>query len=180
MVQSNITFIVYNQRKFPDSYTGVLKKIINSSLPKSKYEIIFLGYRTSGFSHVVVCKEPLVRAFYDSILNDAQRLNAAILESHCPVICLWPGLCFIKNEFKPVPDDVKDAEYYLAIWLRINKQNIVSWSLLGSFKTEFDGFGRIKYQPNWNDTIRLSYKFGGLSLKLKLWYLGLLLRSIGR
>lgn len=175
----NHTFIVDNRGNKWESHTQILKTILNSGLPKDRYEIIFLGFRPSGFSHTKICSEPLVRAFYDGVLNKAQRLNAAILEAHCPVIFIWPGVYFMKKDFYPIPEDVKSPEYYLMLWLNLEHKEFPKE--VGKFKNILNGFSYdMKLKPSFNDTIRLLYKFGDQPFDMKIWYLKWLIRSVGK
>lgn len=174
----NVTCIVFQSDR-KESYSNVLKTILNSSWDRKRYEIIFLGYREKGFSHVVLYKEdPLVRAFYDGILSRTQRINAAVAEAHCPMILIWPGFYFLKSNFRPIPQDVVDPEYYLMLWMRFNnaaEDPIFPWDTM---KPVFKPFRKHQYNCNLKDTLRFLYKAGELPWRVKLWYWGWMIKAL--
>lgn len=173
----------------PDQpFNAIIKTILASKLDKDAYEVIFVGSMNGAkdnnkFTHAVVNKErPLVRAFYDNYISvNAVRLNSMVKEAHCSMVLIWPGLCFLKNNFRPIPDDVVNCEYYLMLWLRFNQASEDwPWWFDGKGLKAEHSFGRMKYKANVKDTLRFIYCLDKLSFICKVWYFGWLLRAIGR
>lgn len=174
---TTMTILIFTEDK---GYQESIKKVFNSELDKKRYEIICLGKSARGFQHIEVSREPLVRAFYDDILSRSQKINAAISESHCDMILLWPGLSFLKNGFKPIPEDVSDPSYYLMLWLRLTNmaEDWPWWFDFKGCKPEYS-FGKHPFKCNLKDTLRLWYKVGGQPWRIQVWFYGFLLKAMG-
>lgn len=187
-----LSIIVFNSNSSGpknETFNDVVRKVLASKLDKDQYEMIFVGrLKDNGkvnndFKHVVVRSErPLIRAFYDNFTTSkAFKINSIIKEAHCPMILLWPGLCFLKSNFKPIPEDVVDCEYYLMLWLRF-QNSAEDWPWWFDFKgnkPEYS-FGDMKYKANVKDTIRFIYCLDKLSWRCKVWYFGWLLIAMWR